>query len=69
MIEIDTPEQLTDMVGKTIGPGHWVEISQSRIDAFADATDDAIPLHAIEEDALLLLPPIISIAIAGVVSN
>ncbi len=45
MLEIDTPEDLVKHIGKTIGPGCWVTISQSRIHAFADATDDRQWIH------------------------
>lgn len=45
MLEIDTPEDLLVHVGKTIGPGSWINIPQSRIDAFADATDDRQWIH------------------------
>ena len=45
MLEIDTPDQLVQLVGKTIGPGKWINIAQSRIDAFADATDDRQWIH------------------------
>ena len=45
MIEVDTPDQLAEMVGRTIGPGRWFDVSQSRIDAFADATDDRQWIH------------------------
>ena len=45
MLEIDTPEDLLVHVGKTIGPGRWIDIPQSRIDAFADATDDRQWIH------------------------
>ena len=45
MLEIDTPEELLRHVGDTIGPGKWVDIPQSRIAAFADATDDRQWIH------------------------
>lgn len=45
MLEISTPEQLLRHVGKTVGPGRWVDIPQSRIDAFAHATDDRQWIH------------------------
>jgi len=32
-------------IGKPLGPSKWVEISQERIDAFADATDDHQWIH------------------------
>ncbi|MEM9472079.1 MAG: MaoC family dehydratase [Pseudomonadota bacterium] len=45
MLEIDTPKELLRHVGETIGPGKWIDIPQSRIDAFADATDDRQWIH------------------------
>ena len=45
MLEIDTPEELLRHVGDIIGPGRWVDIPQSRIDAFAQATDDRQWIH------------------------
>ena len=45
MIEVDTPDQLAEAIGQTIGPGRWFDVSQSRIDAFADATDDRQWIH------------------------
>jgi acyl dehydratase len=45
MLEIDTPEELLRHVGDTIGPSKWVDIPQSRIAAFADATDDRQWIH------------------------
>ena len=45
MLEIDTPDDLVHYIGKTIGPGSWINIPQSRIDAFADATDDRQWIH------------------------
>jgi acyl dehydratase len=32
-------------VGDVFGPSSWIEVSQSRIDAFADATDDHQWIH------------------------
>ena len=45
MLEIDTPQELLRHVGETIGPGKWIDIPQSRIDAFEDATDDRQWIH------------------------
>jgi len=36
---------LRDAIGKELGPTDWLEISQERIDAFADATDDHQWIH------------------------
>jgi acyl dehydratase len=38
-------DDLQARVGSTIGVGEWVTITQERIDAFADATDDHQWIH------------------------
>lgn len=38
-------EALNDALGTTVGPTPWLEIDQSRIDAFADATNDHQWIH------------------------
>jgi len=45
MLEIDTPDELLRHVGDTVGPGKWIDIPQSRINAFAEATDDMQWIH------------------------
>ncbi|MGI9513141.1 MAG: MaoC family dehydratase [Anderseniella sp.] len=45
MLEIDTPDELLRHVGDTVGPGKWIDITQSRINAFAEATDDMQWIH------------------------
>lgn len=40
-----TRETLPQAVGKPLGRSTWVEISQARIDAFADLTEDWQPIH------------------------
>jgi len=37
--------QLHESIGHTIGTTDWVEVDQSRIDAFADCTDDHQFIH------------------------
>lgn len=41
----DTVEALEACVGEEIGVSGWIEMSQSRIDRFADATDDHQWIH------------------------
>jgi acyl dehydratase len=36
---------LADLVGTELGPSSWLDVSQERIDAFGDATDDRHWLH------------------------
>lgn len=38
-------EQLVSLVGKEIGPSSWLEVTQERVDRFADATDDHQFIH------------------------
>lgn len=42
---------LRDLVEVELGPSTWIEIPQSRIDAFATATDDAQWIHTDPERA------------------
>lgn len=42
---IPTVEELRASVGRSFGPTEWVEITQARIDAFADATGDHNWIH------------------------
>ncbi|MCG5470248.1 MaoC family dehydratase [Micromonospora sp. LAH09] len=44
-------EELATAVGETIGPGPWQRIEQSRVDLFADATDDHQWIHLDPERA------------------
>ena len=36
---------LSDMIGEELGPTGWLEVTQERIDAFAEATDDHQWIH------------------------
>ena len=42
---------LRDLVGVELGPSPWLEVSQGRIDAFAQATDDRQWIHVDPERA------------------
>jgi acyl dehydratase len=44
-------EELPGLVGTEIGPSEWLEVSQQRIDTFADATDDHQWIHVDPERA------------------
>ena len=48
---IPSISDLKSFVGKRLGPSNWVVIEQSRIDAFADATDDHQWIHVDPERA------------------
>ena len=42
---VDTLDDLRPLVGTSLGSSEWVEIEQTRIDTFADATDDRQWIH------------------------
>ena len=44
-------EELKTLVGEELGASDWVEVTQSRINAFADATDDHQWIHIDAERA------------------
>ena len=46
-----SPQELAAKVGETIGTSEWVEVSQERINQFADATGDHQFIHINEEAA------------------
>ncbi len=46
-----TPAELKDAIGKHLGTSEWLEISQDRIDKFADATGDHQWIHVDPERA------------------
>ncbi len=75
---------LRDLVGVELGPTGWLEVSQARIDAFAEATDDrqwihVDPIRATEGPfgttvahgylTLSLCAPLLSEALAGLVDS
>ena len=75
---------LRDLVGVELGPTGWLEVSQSRIDAFAQVTDDmqwihVDPIRAAEGPfgttvahgylTLSLCAPLLSEALAGLVDS
>lgn len=44
-------DEAKDLVGKEIGVSEWLEITQERINAFADCTDDRQWIHTDKEKA------------------
>ena len=46
-----TFEELTEAVGEDLGPTDWLEVTQERVDAFADATGDHQWIHVDVERA------------------
>jgi len=47
----ETPRELKNAVGKQLGSSDWLEITQDRIDKFADATGDHQWIHVDPERA------------------
>ena len=47
----ETPYELRDHVGERLGESDWLEITQERIDKFADATGDHQWIHVDVERA------------------
>ena len=50
-VVIESLDALEKMVGKEIAVSDWIEVSQARIDAFADATEDHQWIHVDVERA------------------
>ena len=48
-----TPQDIAEKVGQQIGTSEWVEMSQERINQFAEATGDHQFIHVDEEKAKL----------------
>ena len=45
MIEIESVRKLGELVGRDVAVSEWVEVSQGRIDQFAEATEDRQWIH------------------------
>ena len=55
-VTIDTLQQLKDLVGKEVVVSDWLEITQERIDRFAEATDDQQWIHVDRKRAVAESP-------------
>ena len=44
-VAIESLEQLQELVGKTVGPTDWQQVTQERIDAFAEVSGDHQWIH------------------------
>ena len=51
MIEIESVEKLGELVGREVALSEWVEVSQERINAFAETTEDRQWIHVDPERA------------------
>jgi acyl dehydratase len=49
--EVQTIDELKQLIGQEIGAGQWVEITQERVNAFADVTGDHQYIHVDPERA------------------
>ncbi len=53
MTRLMAPQDMTALVGQTIGTSDWIEVSQERINQFAEATGDFQFIHIDPEKAKL----------------
>jgi acyl dehydratase len=51
MTEIESVARLGELVGREVALSEWVEVSQARIDSFAEATEDRQWIHTDPERA------------------
>lgn len=50
-VKVVPKEEMLDAIGTKFEPGEWIEIDQSRINTFADCTEDHQFIHVDEEAA------------------
>ena len=50
-IKVVPKEEMLDAIGTKFEPGEWIEVDQSRINTFADCTEDHQFIHVDEEAA------------------
>lgn len=50
-VKIVPKEEMLDAIGTKFEPGEWIEVTQERINAFADCTEDHQFIHVDEEAA------------------
>jgi len=56
MLEIETPKDLLQHVGRELGPTDWMTVDQAMIDKFAEATGDHQWIHVDVERARKEMP-------------
>jgi acyl dehydratase len=56
MLEIETPKDLLQHVGRELGPSDWMTVDQAMIDKFAEATGDHQWIHVDVERARREMP-------------
>ena len=55
-LTVDTPKDLTQHIGRELGPSEWLIVDQAMIDKFADATGDHQWIHVDVERAKKEMP-------------
>jgi len=56
MLTVETPKDLKQHIGKTLGPSDWVTVDQAMIDKFAEVTGDHQWIHVDVERAKKEMP-------------
>src|SRR5437867_7737704 len=56
MLTVETPKDLKQHIGKTLGPSDWITVDQAMIDKFAEATGDHQWIHVDVERAKREMP-------------
>ncbi|HWN56131.1 MAG TPA: MaoC family dehydratase [Methylomirabilota bacterium] len=56
MLTVETPQDLKQHIGKTLGPSDWITVDQAMIDKFADVTGDHQWIHVDVERAKKEMP-------------
>jgi acyl dehydratase len=56
MLEIETPKDLLQHIGRELGPSDWMTVDQAMIDTFAQATGDHQWIHVDVERARREMP-------------
>ena len=56
MLTVETPKDLKQHIGETLGPSDWITVDQAMIDKFAEATGDHQWIHVDVERAKKEMP-------------
>src|SRR3989440_6530020 len=56
MLVVETPKDLKQHIGKTLGPSEWMTVEEAMIDKFAEATGDHQWIHVDVERAKREMP-------------
>src|SRR5712691_8932076 len=56
MLTVETPKDLKQHIGKTLGPSDWITVDQAMIDKFAEVTGDHQWIHVDVERAKKEMP-------------